>query len=148
MSYTFYIVYQFLQWLSHLTGLSYKEVNIIVFYILIPFALFALVDKILRKPICSISFLIVVIVAFFSIRDFEAFSIDLFDYSVEFLLLFSAIGIGYDAASVIVCIVLPFLLFIVLCYFAFPLPFRRRLPTFARAIDFLTRITGRTRRCS
>jgi len=54
------------------------------------------------------------------IGDFEKFSDWLFDASVRFLLHFSMVGLDYVAASVVICVVLPAIAFIVLCAFAYP----------------------------
>jgi len=43
-------------------------------------------------------------------------------------------GLSYDAASVVICVLAPMVVFLVLCYFAFPSLFRRFLPTFARMV--------------
>lgn len=129
MSPIFYIVYQALEWLSSITGLSYEEVNIIVYYTLAPLIFFALVDKILGKPIFLLAFSTFLIATGTQVRDFSLFSEQLFDWSVRFLLGFSHLGIGYDKASVLVCVLLPILLLITLYRFAFPSQFERHLPT-------------------
>lgn len=129
MSPTFYIVYQTLEWLSSITGLSYEEANIVVYYIIGPLIFFALIDKILGKPIFSSVFSLLLLIAGVQIRDLSQFSEQLFDWSVRFLLGFSHLGIGYDKASVLVCVLLPILLLIILYRLAFPSQFERFLPT-------------------
>jgi len=131
----FYIVYQALEWISSLTGLSYEEVNIVVYYILAPLIFFALIDKILGKPIFLSAFSIFLLVAATQIRDFSLFSDHLFDWSVRFLLGFSRMGLNYDRASVVICVLLPGLLLIVLCRWAFPTQFERYLPTVYRLLS-------------
>jgi len=129
MSITFYVVYQTLEWLALVTGLSYQEINIIVFYILVPSVFFALIDKILHKPIFLAAFSILLLIIFTQIRDFSLFSEQLFGWSVRFLLGFSYIGVGYDKASVLVCVLAPILLLIILFRLAFPVHFKRHFPT-------------------
>jgi hypothetical protein len=131
VSITFYVVYQILEWLALATGLSYEEINIIVFYVIIPSVFFALIDKILHKPVFLLAFSTLLLITFTQIRDFSLFSEQLFDWSVRFLLGFSHLGIGYDKASVFVCVLVPILLLIILCRFAFPSTFERHLPTVA-----------------
>lgn len=120
----FYIVYSILNFISELTGLSYNEINIIVYYILLPFLYFTLIDKILKQSYCKISFLVVWLVLFLSCDSFKSLSDLLFNESVRFLLSFQYIGLSYVFASVIVCIFIPFVIFIVLLYHAFPQRFK------------------------
>lgn len=120
MDLIFFIVYKALVMLSEWTGLSYNEINIVVYYILTPFVFFALIDKIIKKPITTIGWLLVLIVSAFFIDDFGTFSDELFAGSVVFLKWFSIIGINYVAASVIICVILPAALFFILLHFAYP----------------------------
>jgi len=135
MSVPFYIVYQALEWVSGLTGLTYEEVNVIVYYILVPTVFLALIDKILRKPVCLVVFYSGIAITLFQAKDLTRLADDIFNGSVLFLLAFSHIGIGYDLASVLVCILLPIGTFLPLLYFAFPVIFRRHLPTIAHLIE-------------
>jgi len=135
MSPIFYIVYQTLEWLSSITGLSYEEINIVVYYIVVPLIFFALIDKILGKPIFLAAFSILLLVVGTQIRDFSLFSEHLFDWSVRFLLGFSRMGLNYDKASVLICVLLPGLLLIILCRWAFPTQFERYLPTLSRLLS-------------
>ena len=47
----------------------------------------------------------------FAIPDFNGFSERLFASSVAFLMLFGRIGLDYTAASVVVCVIVPGLVF-------------------------------------
>jgi hypothetical protein len=105
--------------ISLLTGLTYKEINIVVYYILIPLVYLALADKIFKGHWLKTCFLFLVVIFILSIKNFEEFSCWLFDQSVMFLLSFSVIGWDYIAASVIICAVIPGVLFLVLSYFTF-----------------------------
>lgn len=134
MSLPFYIVYQVLEWLSDLTGLRYEEVNVIVYFVIAPAIFFGLIDKILRRPICTLSFAVALGIASTQIRDFSAFSDSLFDLCVEFLLGFSRFGIGYDAASLLICVLIPLILFLILANLAFPDEFQKRLPVLSRIL--------------
>ncbi|HSJ03210.1 MAG TPA: hypothetical protein VK956_12190 [Verrucomicrobium sp.] len=135
MSFTFYVVYQALEWLAALTGFTYKEINVIVFYILVPAVCLALVDKILRKPLCTALFLILLLSVYALVADLPRFAERVFDGSVGFLLAFSNFGISYDLASVVICVIIPLLVFIVLLYLAFPDWFARYLPTVTKIME-------------
>ena len=135
MSFTFYIVYQALEWLASVTGLTYKEINIVVFYGLVPLVFFALIDKILRKPLCLTLFGGVLAILYLMVGNWALFAERLFDGSVRFLLWFGAVGISYDLASILICVLIPLFVFFVLFYLAFPGWFHRHLPTIARIME-------------
>ena len=114
----FQIVYQFLLWLSARTGLTYEEVNIIVYYFLVPLAFLVLLDRIFRTWICTVGFLSFSAAGLLIISNFEQFSKSLFGLSVSFLQQFSRIGWTYTEASVWICVVSPGIAFLLLCYLA------------------------------
>ena len=116
MNTVFSIVYRFLLWLSALTGLSYEAVNIVVYYYFIPALFCVLIDKVTKKHYFKVGFVIAVILSLIIIEDFEAFSQDLFDRSVDFLLLFNAVGLDYVQASVVICVAVPIAIIIYLRY--------------------------------
>lgn len=117
MTTTFEIVRDFLIWLSRLTGLTYREINIIVYFMVIPLFYFDLIDKLLGKHYFKIGFSVVCILAIFLIPNFELFSSKLFDLSVVFLNWFDCVGWNYTVASVIICVFVPVLIYLVLLYF-------------------------------
>jgi hypothetical protein len=119
MNTIFQIVYFLLVWLSDLTGLSYRAVNIVVYFIIIPFVYLHLADKLIKKHYLKIGFSILVLILLLIIKDFEIFSSQLFDLSVKFLLWFQIIGWNYTVASVIICVIIPLIAFFVLFYFAY-----------------------------
>ena len=116
----FNIVYTFLKFLSELTGFSYKEINIISYYLILPFVYTILADKILGRHILKIAHLLIVLLTLLLIEDFSAFSEWLFDESVSFLLSFKLLGMNYVVSSVVICVILPFLVFVVMFHYAFP----------------------------
>ena len=120
MNFVFRIVADSLQWLSSVTGFSYNEINIIAYFIILPFIYVALVDRILRKHFLKITFVIFWVALVSLTADFSAFSDALFEHSVDFLLFFERFGLDYISASVVICVVLPALVFAVLCLLAFP----------------------------
>ena len=131
MSPIFRVVYETLEWAARMTGLTYEEVNVVVYYVFVPAVFFALIDRIIKRPVCLLVFSGVVLLAFLRIDDFALFSEQLFNWSVRFLLGFSKFGVGYDMASVIICVVMPIVIFLVLVILAFPHWSGRFLPTFA-----------------
>ncbi|MBK1884528.1 hypothetical protein JIN85_19080 [Luteolibacter pohnpeiensis] len=120
MNLVFRIVADGLNWIASVTGFTYNEINIIVYYIILPFIYVALVDRILKKHFFKIAYAIVWVVLIVFIPNFRAFSDTLFQASVDFLLFFGYVGLNYVAASVVICVILPGLVFAVLCLFAFP----------------------------
>ena len=117
MAKLFDIVYQLLMWLSAITSLTYREVNVVIYFIVIPAFFFYLLTKITKQKKIILGFLMLVIVTLFIIPDFEQFSIRLFDLSVDFLNWFDIIGLDYVQASVVICVFLPILMIAVLLYY-------------------------------
>jgi hypothetical protein len=120
MNPVFYIVAHTLNWIASVTGFTYNEINIIAYYIILPFVYVALIDRILRKHILKITYVVAWIGVFCLVKDCGAFSNTLFDASVDFLLMFSHVGLNYVAASVVICVILPGIAFVSLLWFAFP----------------------------
>jgi hypothetical protein len=120
MNFVFRIVADGLEWIASVTGFTYNEINIIAYYIILPFVYVALFDRIIKRHFLKIGYIVAWWIGILLIKDFKAFSDALFDYSVDFLLLFGKVGLNYVAASVVVCVVLPGLVFAVLCWLAFP----------------------------
>ncbi|RZN84743.1 MAG: hypothetical protein EVB11_01430 [Winogradskyella sp.] len=109
-------VYRFLKWISETTGYTYREVNVIIYFIIIPAFLFFLISKIYKKKYIIIGFSILVILALFIIPDFEVFSEKLFEMSVAFLNWFKVFGLNYEQASVLICVIIPVLIIVLLFY--------------------------------
>lgn len=120
MSALFDFVFRILVWVSVHTGLSYNEVNIVVYYILLPFVYVMLADRIWRKNVLKIGYVVWVVVLLFLIPDFSAFSDWLFQVSVNFLLFFQVIGWSYVVASVILCVLVPLVILIWMLHIAYP----------------------------
>ncbi len=127
MNLIFRIIYLMLKAVSAATGLTYNEINIVVYYFIIPLVFSFLFDRIIKKYIFSVGFIFVWILGLFVIPNFSRFSDHLFDASVVFLNSFGFVGWNYIVASVMICVVAPTLIFAVLFYFAFPRLFRRRV---------------------
>jgi len=107
-------------WVSEVTGFTYNEVNVIAYYIILPFVYVMLADRIMRGHWLKIFYVLGVAVCLFMIPDFTSFSDWLFKKSVEFLLSFQILGWNYIVSSVLVCVVFPAVVFIVMFHFAYP----------------------------
>jgi len=118
MNKIFIVVRDILVWLANISGFSYMAVNIIVYYFVIPFIYFIILDQILGSHYFKISFLIIISVTLLRIRDFELFSDWLFGKSADFLRSFSSIGMNYIVASVVICVFIPLAVLLVLFFLA------------------------------
>ena len=116
------IIFNLVVWIllkiSSATGLTYNEINIIVYFFIIPMIYIFMIDKMLKRHILKISFLVISILVLL-IFDFHQFSDILFYASRNFLLSFGLIGLNYVVASVIICVVIPTIIFLVLLYLSF-----------------------------
>ena len=98
--------------IAKLTGATYNEVNIIVYYLLIPLSWAAMIDYITKMPFLSIMYVIAWIV--FLWKDPMKFRDRcnwVFIKSVDFLLWFKKIGWNYVVSSVIICVIIPILIY-------------------------------------
>jgi len=96
--------------LSRVTGLTYEEVNIIVYFFFIPFSWACLLDIIYGSYYFAVAYLIICFVIMLSKKCVDT----LFVLSVMFLLLFRKIGLNYERASVWICVWLPIAIYIIL----------------------------------
>ena len=103
--------------IAKLTGATYNEVNIIVYYLLIPLSWAVMIDFITMLPLLSPMYIVGWIV--FLWKDPMRFR-DRCDWafgkSVDFLLWFKKIGWNYIVSSVIICVVVPALVYAELIY--------------------------------
>lgn len=103
--------------IAKLIGATYKEVNIIVYYLLIPLSWAVMIDYITKMPFLSIMYVMAWILLLW--KDSMKFR-DRCDWafmkSVDFLLWFKKIGWNYLVSSVIICVVLPILIYIELIH--------------------------------
>ena len=103
--------------IARMTGTTYNEVNIIVYYLVIPLSWTIMLDYITRMPFLTPLFILAWIV--FIWKDKMKFRVrcDLaFKRSVDFLLWFQKIGWNYIVSSVNICVVIPILVYIELIY--------------------------------
>jgi len=103
--------------IAKLTGSTYNEVNIVVYYLIIPLSWTVMVDYITMLPFLTPMYIIAWIV--FLWKDPLKFR-DRCDWafmkSVDFLLWFKKIGWNYIVSSVIICVVVPVLVYVELVY--------------------------------
>ena len=99
--------------IAKVTGMTYNEVNIIVYYLLIPLSWAVMIDYITMMPILTPMYIIVW--AVFLWKDPMKFR-DRCDWafmkSVDFLLWFKRIGWNYIVSSVVICVVVPGLIYL------------------------------------
>ncbi len=117
MNQIFDVVYRFLLAIADLTGFTYREINIIVYFFIIPIFYLNLIDNLFGKHYFKLGFCVLCGIATALIPSFERFSSKLFDYSVVFLNWFGVFGWSYIEASVIICVVVPVVIYVVLLYF-------------------------------
>ena len=95
--------------------MTYNEINIIVYYLIIPLTWCLMLDYIYKLPILTTLWVILWIYIFWSKRKFFRKWCDVaFQLSVDFLLKFQRIGWNYWEASVIIGVVVPILVYFVL----------------------------------
>lgn len=114
----FNIVARSLLRIGKLSGLTYNEINIIVYYFMIPFSWIWLLDIIFGVHYLKIAFAIFVLGFMAGCRNFRIYSDWLFYKSVVFLHYFNRFGSNYVATSVWICVSLPILIYAVLIYWA------------------------------
>ena len=105
------------QIIAKMTGLTYNEVNIIVYYLLIPLSLTVMIDYITMMPFLTPMYIIGwVIFLWKDPMKLRARCDWAFEKSVDFLLYFKKIGWNYIVSSVIICVVVPVMIYIELIY--------------------------------
>jgi hypothetical protein len=114
MNFIFDMVAGGLNFISGKTGFTYEEINIIVYYIIIPFTYVLLIDKYFKKHYLKIGFIILLVIFLISIKSFKEFSELLFEKSANFLNSFNFLGLDYYYASVVICVFVVILVYIIL----------------------------------
>jgi hypothetical protein len=104
---TFQAVAKGLYYSGTLINLSYNEMNILVYFVIIPLIWACMIDKMFRFHYVKLSLMLVIFFCWCTTNNLSAFCDDLFYACVIFLNLFRPIGIDYVAASVLFCVVLP-----------------------------------------
>lgn len=103
--------------IAKLSRTTYNEVNIIVYYLVIPLSWMVMVDYITKMPFLTPMFILTWVIFLWKDKMKFRNRCDLaFDKSVDFLLWFKKIGWNYIVSSVIICVVVPILVYIELIY--------------------------------
>ena len=107
----FRIVAVSLWWIGRWTRLTYNEVNVIVYYFLIPFSWLLMLDAILGFHYCAIIGGAFYFLFWLAIKNFRSFCDDVFDLSVRFLNSFNKYGSNYTVSSVWICVAFPMVIY-------------------------------------
>jgi len=100
-------------------NLTYNQINVIVYYILIPLSWVIMLDMINNSYHFTAGFLLVTTGFFVGCRNFKEYSDWLFTKSVMFLDSFNRYGSNYILSSVVICVFIPIIIYSVLIYLNF-----------------------------
>ena len=101
----FGIVAASLRLMAKVLHMTYNEINIIVYYLIIPLSWCIMLDYIMGLPITTPIWILLWVYIFWSKRN---------QLSVDFLLKFQRIGWNYWVASVIIGVVVPIIIYVAL----------------------------------
>ena len=124
MTQLFVLTRDFLLEIASYTGLSYNEVNVLVWYVLIPFTWAILFDLIFGKHFAKIIVGGVGLIAIAVVQITGSADL-IFEQSAKFLLA-SNVGGSYVNASVAICLFVPIIIYLVMIPWAGYSTFRRR----------------------
>ena len=110
----FQITAKILSELARRTKLTYNEINILIYYLVIPLSWTILLDILIGLPVTTIIFIFVWGgILFVKVHNrFREWCDWLFRKSVDFLMYFNRYGSNYVLSSVIFCIVVPVIIYI------------------------------------
>lgn len=98
-------------------GITYNQINIICYYFLIPLSWAIMIDFYVKKTITSLVVIgMWIIIVICKWRGFSDWCDWLFESSVNFLLSFNRMGSFYNLTSVIICVVVPLVIYGILVY--------------------------------
>jgi hypothetical protein len=133
MGILFNLVAGILYMIAYLTGFTYVEVNIIVYYIIIPITWIIMLDAIFKFHYLKIATLLIGLIASFFVKDFTGLCVWAFQKSVLLLNLPHSVkvdgitatqipiadimGPTYVTNSLIICVLVPTLIYAILTYF-------------------------------
>lgn len=104
--------------ISRWLRMTYNEINIIVYYLIIPLSWAIMADCIIGLPVLTGIVVCIWIGIFIATRNtFRAWCDRAFEDSVKFLLSFRCLGWNYVTASVVICVIVPLLVYAILIYF-------------------------------
>lgn len=106
----FWWVAKSLQSIARILHLSYNEINIIVYYLLIPLSWCIMSDCLIGMPITTLLLVAVWAVIFLKVKSFSEWCDKGFKLSQRFICFFGE----YVKYSVIICVFIPVLIYVVL----------------------------------
>ena len=113
----FTLVASSLLWIGRKTGLTYNEVNIVFYYLLIPLSGTIMLDCLIHKPYSTAALLFTWLGIFIATRHtFREWWDWAFQDSVDFLNWFNRWGGNYVLNSVIICVLVPLIVYSILIY--------------------------------
>ena len=111
----FNIVANLLLWIAHKTKLTYNEVNILLYYLVIPLSWTIIFDCWLGLPITTAALLLVWLGIFIATHHYFRQWCDwAFKDSFDFLNWFNRFGGNYTLNSVIICVIVPIIIYVAL----------------------------------
>lgn len=106
-----------LLWIARRTGMTYNEVNILVYYLLVPLSWTIMFDVLIGAGVTTTALLLVWLGIYIGARhNFREWCDQTFKKSVDFLNLFNRWGGNYVLNSVIICVLTPLIVYGVLAY--------------------------------
>ena len=106
-----------LLWIGRKTGLTYNEVNILVYYLFIPLSWTIMLDCLIGKPYSTAALSFIWLGIFIATRhSFCDWCDQTFQDSVDFLNWFNRWGGNYVLNSVIICVLVPLAVYGILIY--------------------------------
>ena len=108
----FNLVVDILEKAASALGLTYNEINIILYYFIIPLSWTLLLDRFLGKPITTL-----ILIGAWAVllvckgREFRNWCDWAFDRSVDFLKWFNRLGGNYELNSVVICVIIPIMIY-------------------------------------
>lgn len=113
----FDVTARILLWVADKIGLTYNEVNILVYYLLIPLSWTVMFDCWLKRPYTTGALSFVWIGIFIATRHtFREWCDWAYQDSIDFLNWFNRWGWNYVLSSVIICVVVPLVVYVLLIW--------------------------------
>lgn len=113
----FDVTARILLWVADKIGLTYNEVNILVYYLLIPLSWTVMFDCWLKRPYTTGALSFVWIGIFVATRHtFREWCDWAYQDSIDFLNWFNRWGWNYVLSSIIICVVVPLVVYVLLIW--------------------------------
>ena len=119
MKLLFDILARGLYMIGRFLNLTYNEVNMIVYYLLVPLSWTLMADKLIGLSVPSLTLALIGVWTCIAVARrgrFRQWCDVAFVKSQDFLLRFRRIGWNYVVSSVIICVVVPLLVYVVLIW--------------------------------